>query len=135
MDKRIKETISIHRSGLTFTRKGDTSAHISGEYSSAQEVREDGTRIITLTPLDTQTTKDRIKAITETILEALGEEDSKAMRGLLLDHLREYWDDIIEDMYKKVVLNREEVKLREGCFKIIIGDGRRKDHNEIQLVD
>jgi len=44
-------------------------------------------------------------------------------------------DKDVATMHKKVVLGKAPVKHREGCFKIIIGDGRRKNHHEIQLID
>ena len=92
-------------------------------------------RVISLSPLDTKPIEEKVRLVTEGILEALGEIDSKTMRTLLTDQLKSYWDDDIEDMYTKVVVKKEKVKTRPGCFRIIIGDGRKKGHGEIQLTD
>ena len=47
---------------------------------------------------------------------------------------KEEWPESIQDIYDKL-RSGMPAKAKEGCFKLVIGDGRAKDSREIMLRD
>jgi len=129
-----EEHISLYLGRKALIAKG-VSRHISEFDVVSDQTGDDGTRTIVIKPADKTEHLKRCKELAGKMVERLGEGENKLLRAMLYDTLRDYKDSDVEDMYKKVVLGEAPVKHREGCFKIIIGDGRRRGHHEIQLID
>jgi len=55
------------------------------------------------------------------------------VREILFDVLKAYEDKEVDRLYRYVVELDEPVKPREGCYKVIVGDGRRKDSFHIMM--
>jgi hypothetical protein len=103
-----------------------TSSHIDGEFEVLEDVTtEDGLRKITLKKKDLAVQRQKLDKLVTSLLKALHEEDSKLAKDILEDHLRDYEEKSIDKM-QKMVDEGKPVKKREGCFNIIIGDGRKK---------
>lgn len=117
-----------------FTTKG-TSRHIN-EYDIVSDIVDrDGVRTIVIKPSDKTEHLRLCNELADKMVIRLGEGQNKLLRKMLFDTLRDYGDEDVKDMHKQVVLGEAPVKHREGCFKLIIGDGRRKNHHEIMLID
>jgi len=100
----------------------------------SDKTNKKGERTIVLKKQDRKTIEKKKKEVINGILEALGEK-SKAMRGLLDDVLQDTWDENIENLYERIIVKKQKVTSGPGCFKIKIGDGRRKNSTEIMLRD
>ena len=96
---------------------------------------EDGSRTIIFKPSDISEHLRLVGEVADAMVMKLGEGENKLLRTMLADTLRDYETKDIKDMYRKVVLGEQPVKYREGCFKLIIGDGRTKGRHEIMLVE
>jgi len=133
-----KETITLFNNKLAtvykISREEAVSHGIDYDILQDTKVEGDNTRTITLKKRPTTDRQKKLNEVTETILEKLGEKESKLLRRLLKDATADYFDEIVEELYSEVILKKKPVKSREGCFKIIIGDGRKKNHHEIQLL-
>lgn len=125
-DYRAKEHLSLYRGGFAYaaTREG---GHITGDYEILGDTTEEGVRTIVLKEKDTAPHLERVKKLTRVILERLGETRSRVLRELLEDTLRDYKPEDVERVLNKIVEKKEPVKTKEGCYRIIIGDGRRKN--------
>lgn len=129
-----KENISFYRGNKAYANVG-ISKHIH-EYDVESDVSApDGTRTIVMIPTDKSDHLRLCKELADKMVEKLGEGENKLLRKMLLDTLRDYEDASVEDMHRQVVLGEKPVKYKEGCFKIIIGDGRRRNSHEIMLVE
>lgn len=135
-EKRIKENLSIYK-GFVLSGSGREGEIPKHEYEIMEDKTEEGVRTLVLKEKDLTEHLSKVKELADTIAEKIGESDSKAMKALLFDALKHYWDEDIEQMYKRVVLSEKPppVKARKGCFEIIIGDGRRKNADIIKLLD
>ena len=102
---------------------------------SSKEKSDDGTLTIVLKPRDMKEIKRKLNKLVNTLAVKLNEPDSKVVKGILKDKLSEFWDEDVEELYNKVVVENQSVKAKEGCFKIIIGDQRRKNSDAIMLRD
>ena len=130
--KNMRETITLYREGaaLVTTKEGGIAEK---EYEVVEDREDNGDRVITLKRIDRSATVSKVKTLAAAIAKGLGDPRSRTLKGLLQDLLIEYWDEDIDSMYERVVVKGEPVKAREGCFKILIGDGRRKDAGEIMI--
>jgi hypothetical protein len=127
-----KESISLYRQGYAYlgTHEG---GHIDKEYDILKdETSPEGVRTIVLRERDLTAFKEKAARITDLLLEKIGESDSKAMRGLLCDILGDFTEKHLDEIEWKLGRGAP-VKIREGCYKILIGDGRRKNSVEIML--
>lgn len=131
--KKPKENLSIYKDEVLGTK--GISKHIYYFDLVSDETTEDGRRVIVLKPTDKSEHLKFCRDLADNMVEALGEGDNKLLRKMLYDTLRDYNEKDIKDMRDMVVLKKSPVKYREGCFKLIIGDGRRKDSHEIMLVE
>lgn len=68
-------------------------------------------------------------------MEKLGEPTSRTLKKLLSDVFFDYFPEAIERLYNKIVEKGVRVKEKEGCLKLVIGDGRCKDSEEIMFRD
>lgn len=127
-----KESISLYRQGYAFMGK-DPEGHIVMEYDIVRDDTVEGVRTIVLKERDLKPLHDRVRELAGVITERIGESGSKVVRNLLFDALRDYEPRLIDKLYQRIVVKGEPVKPREGCFKIIVGDGRRKDSTHIML--
>ena len=135
---KAKEYLTLYSKGLaTFHKIGrDEEAEMHGaDYSIIKdEISPDDTRTIVVKKRDATERQRKLNKIIETILKQLGEGESNLLRKLLKDATLDYYDETIDELYEDVVTKGKPVKAREGCFKIIVGDGRRRRHHEIQLL-
>ena len=128
-----EETFTIYsrKKEVLLSKTGD---HIDKEYHlESDTMAEDGTRTIIMKPKDLTELERKKRELALAIAKSLGEEKSKLLKELLYDALRDYQHKEIEEMHKKVLEKKEAVKTRPGCFRIIIGDGRRKNCGVIDL--
>ena len=133
MDYRTKETITFYRKGFALAKTREE-GNITGDYDVLENtIDKDGIRTIKLKPQDKSQHIANVKELVSAMLEKMGEEESKAFRDLLEDTLVDYEAEEVERMLKKVKGEDKPVKARKGCFQVIIGDGRRKDAEIIQL--
>jgi hypothetical protein len=132
--KRLKENISFYHGNLAMAglREGEIPRH---EYDVVSDKMEEGVRTIQLKERDRAAFFDKCKKLADAIAEKIGEGESKTFKALLFDALKHYWDTDIDRIYDSVVSGKTPVKARKGCFAIIIGDGRRKSADIIQLLD
>lgn len=129
-----KENMSFYKNEV-LTTKG-RSSHIANEYLiESDTTEEDGTRVIRLKPKDKTEFLAKARELANAIAERIGEGKSKLFKNMLFDLLKEYEEKSLHRIYKRVMAGKEPVRAEEGCFKIIIGDGRRRNHDEIQLVE
>jgi hypothetical protein len=75
--------------------------------------------------------KDKVDEIVALMMKKMGE-TSKTVEGLLKDALIDYQPKYLDKLLK-MLQKGEPVKVKEGCFKVIIGDGRRKNSEQIML--
>ena len=128
------ENMSFYKSKKIYATRG-ISKHVN-EYDIVSDVTsEDDIRTIVIKPSDKTEHLRLCAELANKLVEKLGEGENKLLRTMLLDTLRDYKDKDIQDMHKKVVLGKAPVKYREGCFKIIIGDGRKANHHAIMLIE
>ncbi len=128
------ENLSFYRNKKAMGTKG-VSRHIN-EYDIASDVtNEEGVRTIVMKPADKTEHLKLCDELANKMVEKLGGGDNKLLRTMLFDTLRDYGEKDVKSMHKMVVLGKAPVKHREGCFKIVIGDGRKKSSHEIMLVD
>ena len=73
------------------------------------------------------------KELINVLAEKSGEAGSPSFKKILDDVLSDNWHAHIRDLYRMVVKEGKSVKVKEGCFKIVIGDGRRKSSKEIMI--
>lgn len=133
-EREPKEAMSFYRGGKVYLTK-PPSRHITEYNVVSDEITEDGSRIISLKPADKTEHLRLCSELADRMVERLGEGDNKLLRKMLLDTLRDFEDKSVVSMHRMVVLGKAPVKYREGCFKLIIGDGRRKNSHEIMLVE
>jgi hypothetical protein len=131
-----KETFAIKKGKAhkMLSTKG-ISKHLIEYNILSDTIGEDGTRTLVFKPTDASKFLQRVAELAAAMVEKLGEGENKLLRTMLADTLRDYREEDIDDMYRKVVLREQPVKYREGCFKLIIGDGRKKGRHEIMLVE
>lgn len=126
-----KEALTLYKEGFALMKR-EAGAHIDKEYEIVSDKTEEGTRTLVLKEKDTAEMQKRVRVLVDVIMKGLGE-TSKTLEKLLYDTLIDYWDESIERIYNKIVLKKEPVKARAGCFAIIIGDGRKKNAERIDL--
>jgi len=131
---RPSENFSIFRGGKILGTKGE-SRHIKDFDIVSDKTDEVGVRTLVFKPSDVAERLKLCKELANEIVVALGEGDNKLLRRMISDHLRDYDEKDIKEMHKLVMGGGVPIKTRESCFKIIIGDGRRRGHHEIQLID
>ena len=131
-DQRIRENISLYRRGVAYAAKRE-GGHITGSYDVLNdETDNEGIRTIILKTQDKVKHLTIVKELAKLLAEKLGEGESKTFISLLEDTLIDYEEESILRMLDKAKKDIP-VKTREGCFKIIIGDGRRKNADIIDL--
>ncbi len=129
-----KENMSFYPKGKVFSAKG-RGTHITNEYQLiGDEVSVDGNRIIKLKLIDQTEHLQHCSDLANKLVVQLGEPVSSLLRTVIYDSLRDFLETDILDMLKQIGKG-EQVKKREGCFKLIIGDGRKKRHHEIMLSE
>ncbi len=127
-----KESITFYDKGFALAGKAG-STHTNKEYSILRDETVEGVRTIVLKTVDESKKKKKVKELTKALAAAVGEEDSKVFRALIKDVLNDYWDDTLDKLYNMVIKDQMPVKAAEGCFKLIIGDGRKSSSEEIML--
>ena len=133
VDKRVKESISFYRSGVAYAAK-EEGGHLTGQYDiQRDEVAEDGTRTIVLKPHDLTEFNAKLERLVELLMVQLKESKSSMGAKILKDTLIDYEEEDIDRMLKKMEGGKDKVTAQEGCFKIYIGDGRKKGSEEIML--
>lgn len=112
----------------------DEVGHTTANYSIKEDrVDEQGNRVLVLTPIDEREHKRKKKAIVSQIMEQIGEPRSRTLRSLLNDVISDYYPETIQRLFEKIVEKGVRVRPAEGCFKIVVGDMRTKDGEEIML--
>lgn len=125
-----RESISLFK-GYAYLGRG-RDPHIAKEYDIVQDVTAEGVRTIVLRERDLTAYRAKVDEAVDLLLERLDEADSRTTRGLLRDVLGDYEERRLDEIIRKA-RSGWPVKVREGCFKILIGDGRRKSGIEIML--
>lgn len=131
----IKEGFSIYKNGEVYSSKGDERhTHITGEYKVVSDETKEGVRTLILQEKDRTSQKEKARKLSNLLAERLGEGESTTIKELLYDLFKDYYEKELDGLLKKVEKG-EPVKASEGCFKIIIGDGRTKRSEHIMLRD
>jgi len=126
------ETFSLYKEGRAFSAKKE-GRHLIGDYDIVSDATDaEGNRIITLKPHDLSGHLKNLDKLVDLLSKKL-DPDSKLFPKLLRDTLVDYSEKDIERMLNKVEKKKEKVSAQEGCFKIYIGDGRRKKSEEIMI--
>ena len=132
--KNPKENMSFYGDKKAIATVG-ISKHLHEYDIVSEKTDDDGTRTIIIKPTDKTEFLRLVNELADKMVEKLGEGENKLLRKMLYDTLRDYEDKEIVKMHRKVVLGEMPVKYKEGCFKLIIGDGRRKNSHEIMLIE
>jgi len=125
MDTRVKEQIALYRRGVAYAAKRE-GGHITGDYDILKDETIEGVRTIVLKERDRKEFLQKVKELSKVLAEKLGEGKSKTFIKILEDVFIDYEDENLDKLYERVVQGKEPVKSREGCFHIIVGDGRKK---------
>jgi len=126
MVRKYMETIQIrddHTADITENATGE----IKNEYDVVEDSEdEDGIRTIKIkvSQRGREAAVER-RELVNALLEALGEKDSKAFSALLENVINVTGSEVIRDWYKSVVVEKQPVKTKKGCFEIVVGKGRR----------
>ena len=133
-----KESIMLTDNKIAFAVKMDRREDPDHETEVAYDIISDGidldgVRVIRLKEQDRREREKKIKEIIDTLAEKLGEEGSEIFREITYDTLRNLYDEVIDKYHKMIVVKGEKVKKAPGCYKIIIGDGRTRRSEEINL--
>ena len=126
------ESISLYRKGQALTGKGDA-PHVDKEYTIFKDQTVEGVRTIVLQEKDLAPFREKARKLAEVMAEMIGEGESKVVKELLLDVLKDYEEKKLDELYKRVVERGEPVKAQEGCYKLIVGDGRTRKSEHIML--
>jgi len=124
LDSRKKEALASSKVG-----------HIEREYNIVSDaVGEDGCRTIVLKPRDMTTLKKAKQELASEICRRLNETGT-VFKKILMDTLKDYKEADILQMHKRLLLDEKPppVKATPGCFKIILGDGRKKNSHHISI--
>ena len=130
-----KEVIRITQKGTAYSNVEAERHSIADYIVEKDKIGKDGKRVLVLAPRPMGDITQKKKEIVQVILKKLGESRSGMLKKLLTDVFADYFPESIERLYEKIVLKCEKVKEKEGCYKLVIGDGRRKDSEEIMLRD
>lgn len=98
------------------------------------ELQEGGMRVLHLAPRDQTKREKQVAEIIDKVCGSI-KDGSETMRALLADVLITQWDEAIDDLHQRIFAKGAKIKAQPGCFKIIVGDGRKKDHRELMLRD
>lgn len=111
------------------------SPHIDNEYDLLEDsIDEGGIRIIRLKKRDKTETQKMIEEIAREATKSMGEGESKVVKEIFIDSIRDYTPSKLKNLYNKIVLKKVPVKPRGGCFKFIVGkDGREKSSEVIMI--
>ena len=130
-----KEIIRITKKDTAYSQLEDE-RHSARDYIvEKDEIGKEGKRVLVLAPRPMEDIIQKRKEVVQTILKKLGESRSKTLKKLLTDVFSDYFPESIERLHDSIVAKDKPVKQVEGCFKLIVGDGRRKDSEEIMLRD
>jgi hypothetical protein len=130
----IKVGFSIYGDGTVYQSKG-RSEHIDKEYSLIEDNTDKaGRRTIILQEKDLTLQKEKARKLANLIADRIGEGSSKTFKEMLYDIFKDYYEKTLDKLVKRVEKG-EPVKVKEGCFKILIGDGRTKKSECIMLRD
>jgi len=133
MDK-FKETLEITQSGKVESMHNENGEIVMEYEIVSDETDSSGERTIKIkpSPRDAEVKRKRNELV-NTLLQRLGEKDSKAFSALLENAIRQYGYNIVEELHKRVVAQQQPVKAKKGCFELVIGKGRGK-FDRIQLA-
>ena len=126
------ESISLYRKGQALTGKGD-SPHIDKEYMILKDETAEGVRTIMLQEKDLTQFREKARKLAGVLAERIGEGESNVVKELLFDVLKDYEERKLDELYRQVVEKGEPVKAKEGCYKLIVGDGRTRKSEHIML--
>lgn len=131
---KVKENISVYADKKVYTNIGE-SKHVNEYDLLSDTIDDEGTRTIIIKKVDKSEHLSRCKELAGLLVEKLGEGDNKLLNTMLYDTLRDYEEKDVIRMISDITKKGEPVKHREGCFKITVGDARKRNHHEIMLVD
>jgi hypothetical protein len=129
---KITERIGIYADKKLVSMAGE-GRHIKEHYVVVSDKKVGKKRVITLEVQDRREVDRKKKELLEAILVNMGDQKNKTVRALVADVLNDYTDSSIDDLHNRVVTKKQPVKAQEGCFKLVIGDGRKKGHKEIMI--
>ena len=131
---KVKERIGIYDNKSLVSMKGD-GRHINKHFKVVSDRSAGKKRFLVLEEQDRTEIDKKEKELLEAILVNMGDEKNKTVRALVQDVLTDYTDEAIIDLHKRVVIKKQPVQAKEGCFKLVIGDARKKNHKEIMIRD
>lgn len=130
----MEENITLYPKKKEALTSKTAGGHIDKEYHIESDVAlPSGLRTIVLQEKDLTEHKEKVSKLIDALLEKMGEGESKVMKKLLFDVLRDYNQRDIDRMYKRVVEGKAAVSVSDRCFHILIGDGRKRRHDEIVI--
>jgi len=127
----IKEGFSIYRDGTVYQSRG-RSDHIDKEYNLLKDESFEGVRTIVLQEKDLTTQREKARKLADLMADKIGEGGSKALKEMLYDIFKDYFEENLDKLIRRIEKG-EPVRAKEGCFKIVVGDGRTKKSEHIML--
>ena len=126
-----KHSVTFYRNSTALMGKRPD-GHVDKEYTVLKDETFAGTRTIVLQERDPEPFLEKVKSAADMIAERIGEGQSKTMRNLLVDVLTDYDEKSLDRVLRRLARG-DKVSTREGCFKILVGDGRRRNCEEIMI--
>ena len=127
-----KQNMTFYRDGTVLMSKCP-GTHVDTEYNVVRdETDEAGVRTIVLREKDLTVLQDKARRLATAIAEKIGEAGSTVVHDLLFDVFKDY-HELELDRLLRMVAKGQPVKVKEGCFKVVIGDGRRRNCAEVML--
>lgn len=108
--------------------------HFDRHYKIVSDKAKGSKRVLVLELQDQKEIERKKREIIDAIAKSVGD-TGKQFKAIMHDTLNDYTDPAITEMYDKIIKKKQPVKVKEGCFKIVVGDGRKKNHSEIMLRD
>lgn len=131
---KMKEKLGVYDNNKVVSFKGE-GRHVSKHFKIISDRSAGKKRFIVLEEMDRTEIETKKKELLEAILINMGDEKNKTVRALITDVLNDYTDESVTDLHDRVVVKKQKVQAKEGCFKLVIGDGRSKKRKEIMIRD
>lgn len=130
-DEREKEKIVITRSKTAYTTDYAVRHAVKDYDVVSDETSKEGVRTIVLKPSTLTPERDRlVEENTDMIMKSL-KDSSPTLRGIIFDTVK---NGTLNNLRKlnKMLKSGKKVSTSSGCFRLYVGDGRKK--NSVALV-
>ena len=103
LDSGLRESISFYPRNKVYCGKGH-STHIDAEYELVEDTTTDGIRTIVLKEKDRTELMKKVERLVDIIAERIGEGESKAVKAILFDEFKDYAEEYVDDITKRVTV-------------------------------